>query len=73
MAQRTIWKCDRCKADNIDGVFHVDLGNDYSTPREAGIPNKKRIAKDLCKFCHNQLMEWLAGVGATIRTQRTMS
>ena len=56
--KREVWVCDRCKAENIEAVYHVDLGNDYSTPRETG-ENKRRVSMDLCGACWVSLQNWV--------------
>lgn len=59
MTSRTVWTCDRCKKDGVTSVYHVDLGNDYTTPREVDEPHKKRIHRDLCGDCYGALRTWM--------------
>ena len=49
MARREILTCDRCKHETL-GLFGVDLGNDYSIPKDAG-GNKTRVHRELCQVC----------------------
>ncbi len=57
MTTRTINTCDVCKVD-CPGVYHVDLGNDYTTPREMGQP-KTRVMLDFCGGCYGALLDWI--------------
>ena len=47
--RREILTCDRCKHETL-GLFGVDLGNDYSIPKDAG-GNKTRVHRELCQVC----------------------
>lgn len=57
MASKTIYTCDRCGRET-PGVHNVDLGKDYSSPRNFG-GNHDRIAMDLCQDCWQALADFM--------------
>ena len=58
MASKTIYTCDKCKME-CPGVTVIDLGNDYTKPRDAEFPLPKvRLAFEVCSTCWLALKEW---------------
>jgi hypothetical protein len=57
MSSRTVYTCDRCHKDGVPGIYHVDMGNDYTSPR--GTDPKSRVMVDLCSTCYSALLDWV--------------
>jgi len=58
MAQKIIYTCDKCKAECL-GVVIIDLGNDYTEPRNVELGGTKtRLAFEICSTCWLELKKW---------------
>ncbi len=62
MATRTVNICDVCHKDGVPGLYRVDMGNDYTTPREfctGALSQKARVVLDFCGPCYSALLDWV--------------